>query len=163
VSRALVNPARGQSADSAWGAKLEITRAVLNRRMPATAPLWARVLTTLAIAAGAVLVAVSAVIHLHLWSQGYKHIHIIGPLFLAQAIGGIALALVMLGIRRLMTVLAGVLYMASTALGLMLSDWVGLFGFRDTLQVPWATTSLVVELVGLAVLAVAGVVLAAQR
>jgi hypothetical protein len=159
----MASAARGRSADSAWGARLDTTMTVLNRRMPATAPLWARALTTLAIVGGAVLVAASAIIHLHLWAQGYKHIHIIGPLFLAQAIGGIALALVMIGIRRLMTVLAGLLYMASTALGLLLSDWVGLFGFHDTLQVPWATSSLVVELVGLAVLAVAGVVLAAQR
>jgi len=44
--------------------------------------------TLAGIVIGAATVAVSAIIHLHLWLQGYKHIHTIGPLFLAQAVGG---------------------------------------------------------------------------
>ena len=35
---------------------------------------------------GAALVVVSAIIHLHLWGQGYSAIAVIGPLFLAQGV-----------------------------------------------------------------------------
>ena len=49
--------------------------------------------------AGAVLIVVSAVIHLHLWATGYSSISVIGPLFLAQGVAGILLA-VALGVFR---------------------------------------------------------------
>jgi hypothetical protein len=112
---------------------------------------------------GAALVAASAVIHLHLWTQGYKHIHLIGPLFLLQALAGIALAVAMLLYRRLLTVLAGALYMASTIIGLLISATVGFLGFHDGLDVPWATSSLVIELIGFVFLVGAGLVLVARR
>jgi hypothetical protein len=49
--------------------------------------------TVLALAAtGAAFLVWSAVIHLELWSDGYRDISVIGPLFLAQGIGSIILA-----------------------------------------------------------------------
>lgn len=49
--------------------------------------------------------------------------------------------------------IAGALYMAASAGGLILSATVGFIGIHDGLGVPWATTSLVVELVGLVIVA----------
>ena len=115
------------------------------------------------IVVGAVSVAVSAIIHLHLWLQGYKHIHTIGPLFLAQAIGGIVLAVVMVAYPRFVSAVAGALYMASTIGGLLMSATVGIFGSHDGLSVPWATSSLVIEAAGLVVLLVAGAAFFARR
>jgi hypothetical protein len=122
-----------------------------------------RWLTFGGVALGAAAVAASAVIHLHLWMQGYKHIHLIGPLFLAQAIAGIALALVMLAYPRFISALAGALYMASTIGGLLMSATVGIFGFHDGLRVPWATSSLVIETAGLLVLVAAGAAMFKRR
>ena len=144
-------------------ARLAWTIAILKRGVSTSAPLPLRAATLAGIVIGAATVAASAVIHLHLWLQGYKHIHTIGPLFLAQAVGGIALAIVMVLYRRLVTVIAGALYMASTVIGLLISATVGIFGFHDGLNVPWATSSLVIELVGFVVLAAAGVVIVARR
>jgi hypothetical protein len=112
--------------------------------------------------AGAVLLVVSAVIHLHLWSTGYRHIPTIGPLFLLQGIVGIALALLVAGTRRGWAALIGAGFAASTIGGLVLSVEVGLFGFKDSITAPDATLSLVVESAAVLVLA-AAVLVGARR
>jgi hypothetical protein len=133
------------------------------RSVSADAPRWARWLTFGGVVLGAAAVAASAVIHLHLWMQGYKHIHMIGPLFLAQAIAGIVLALAMVAYPRFISAVAGALYMASTIGGLLTSATIGIFGFHDGLSVPWATSSLVIEAAGLVVLVAAGAALFKRR
>ena len=105
--------------------------------------------------AGAGLIAWSAGIHLDLWHGGYKHLPTIGTLFLLQAIAGFALALVVAVVRRLIPALAGILFLVSTIGGFIISVNVGLFGFKDNLQAPFAHLSLVVDIVGIGVLVVA--------
>jgi hypothetical protein len=116
---------------------------------------WA---VTLLAVAGAALLAWSAVIHLQLWSDGYRDIPVIGPLFLLQGIAGIALTLPLVISRRLVLLAAGAILLAATAAGLLLSAGIGLFGYQESLAVPYAETSLVVEFTGAAVLAVAAVI-----
>ncbi|HEX3841703.1 MAG TPA: hypothetical protein VHU85_12980 [Acidimicrobiales bacterium] len=111
--------------------------------------------------AGAVLVALSAFIHLHLWSTGYRQIHTIGPLFLLQAIAGFMVAVAVAGSRHYLIAAAGASFVAGTIAGLVVSVEVGLFGFRDSFSAPYATSSLVVE--GLAVVMLASAALAARR
>src|SRR5271165_5895687 len=111
-----------------------------------------RVLVNVVLLAGAILVALSSVIHLHLWSTGYKNIQTIGPMFLAQGVAGLVLAVAIAIFRRLLPVLAGMAFMAGTIGGLLISVHHGLFGFRDSLSSPWAETSLYIEVAGLIVL-----------
>ncbi len=114
--------------------------------------------------AGAALLAWSGVIHLQLWSDGYRDISVIGPLFLIQGIAGIVVALALAVFRRLALLAAGAVLLAATAAGLLLSAGIGLFGYTESLAVPYAETSLVVEFTGAAVLvAAAAIVLAAPR
>ena len=113
--------------------------------------------------AGAALMVWSGVIHLQLWSDGYRSIPVIGPLFLIQGVGGIALAVVIAVFRRLVLMAAGAVMMAATAAGLLLSAGVGLFGFTESLAVPYAMSSLVVEFASAAVLAVASAIVLAAR
>ena len=94
----------------------------------------------------------AAAIHLHLWASGYRHIPTIGPLFLVQGIVGGLLTLAVLATRRVLPAAVSALFLLSTAAGLLLSDWVGLFGFHDHLDAPDATLSLVVECTGAVVL-----------
>jgi len=108
--------------------------------------------------AGAALLVVSAIIHIHLWSTGYRHIPTIGPLFLLQGIAGITIAVVVALIRRAWAALVGAGFAASTIAGLLLSVEVGLFGFEDSLSAPDATLSLMVESAALVVLAAAALV-----
>ena len=86
--------------------------------------------------AGAALMVWSGVIHLQLWSDGYRSISVIGPLFLIQGVGGIALAVVLAVFRRLILMAAGAVTMAATAAGLLLSAGIGLFGFRKAWPSP---------------------------
>ena len=130
-------------------------------RMKSPAARWA---VTVLVVVGAALMVWSGVIHLQLWSDGYRSISVIGPLFLIQGIGGIALAVVIAVIRRVVLMAAGAVMMAATAAGLLLSAGTGLFGFRESLAVPYAGSSLVVEFASAAVLAAAAaIVLAARR
>jgi hypothetical protein len=110
---------------------------------------------------GAILLVWSGVIHLQLWSDGYRSIAVIGPLFLVQGIGSIVVALVLGLFRRLVLMVAGSVLLAATAVGLLLSAGTGLFGYRESLAVPYAGTSLIVEFAGAVVLAAgAAIVLA---
>jgi hypothetical protein len=111
---------------------------------------------SLVLIAGAGLLVVSAIIHLHLWASGYKHIPKIGPLFLVQSIAGIVLALAVALIRRVFIAILGALYAAGTIAGLLVSVHHGLFGFRETMSAPWANTSLIIEGAAVVVLLVGG-------
>jgi hypothetical protein len=113
--------------------------------------------------AGAALMAWSGVIHLQLWSDGYRSISVIGPLFLIQGIAGIALAVVLAVFRRVILMAAGAVTMAATAAGLLLSASIGLFGFTESLAVPYAMSSLAVEFAAAAVLAAAAALVLAAR
>jgi hypothetical protein len=94
---------------------------------------------------GAGFLVWSAVIHLELWSDGYKDISVIGPLFLVQSIVCIILAVAIVALRWLALLAAGAVAGVVTAVGLLLSVHVGLFGYTESLSVPYAVLSLAVE------------------
>ena len=121
---------------------------------------WAA--TVLALA-GAGLIVVSAVIHLHLWAGGYGGIAVIGPLFLGQGVAGIVLAVLLGVFRRVGLMIAGAGLLAGTAAGLLISVQAGLFGFTDSLAVPYAGLSLIVEFGGAGVLLAGAVLTLAAR
>jgi hypothetical protein len=102
--------------------------------------------TVLALAGtGAGFLVWSAVIHLQLWAGGYQDISVIGPLFLTQAIASILLAAAIVAFRRLVLLAAGAAAGLATAAGLLLSAYDGLFGYTESLAVPYAVLSLAVE------------------
>jgi len=90
--------------------------------------------------AGAGLVALSALIHLHLWMTGYKQIHIIGPLILLQVIAGFGAALAIAVTRHFLIAVARAVFVAGTIAGLLISIEVGLFGFKDSFSASYAWT-----------------------
>jgi hypothetical protein len=90
-------------------------------------------------------VALSAVVHLHLWLTGYRNIPTIGPLFLGQAVAGFVLAATLAWTRHPALALFAVLFLVATIGGLLTSAWFGLFGFHDGLDAPYARVSVVVE------------------
>ena len=101
--------------------------------------------------AGAGLLVWSGVLHLQLWSEGYRTISVIGPLFLVQGIASIALAVALAAFRRLAVLAASAALAAGT----------GLFGYTESLAVPSAQTSLVVEFTSAAMLAAAAAIVVA--
>jgi hypothetical protein len=124
-----------------------------------------RITVTVLILVGAVLTVLSGLIHLKLWGgdTGYNTIPTIGPLFLVQAISGVAIGLAMAVSRRLFFVLAGIGLLGGTALGLFITVRYGLFGFQESWGAPYAKSSLIGEIVGAVLLLVAAVPLVLAR
>jgi hypothetical protein len=127
---------------------------------PRRSPKSARVAATLAYVAGGFLVVGSAYIHFHLWDEafGYRHISIIGPLFLAQAIGGLVLGILIIVVRRVWVAVAGIGFAASTLIGFLLSADLakGLFNFKESWAAPYAGEAFAIEIAITVVLALAG-------
>jgi len=136
-----------------------MTMALRNPRVIA-APSTRLVVTGL-IAIGALISAASGGIHLYLYGgqYGYRYFTTIGALFLAQGVVAILLALLVLGTRWLAAVVATAGFLIATAVGLVLSIYVGLFNFTDSWSAPLAIESFVIELIGGTLLLVAGLFL----
>src|SRR4051812_21142316 len=111
----------------------------------------------LGLAVAAVLVA--ATVHFDLWTQGFRTVPTIGPLFLLDAIGGLVLAVVAVAWRHWLPVLAIIGFGASTVGAFYLSVTVGLFGMKEVLS---GTPQLVCEIAELAAV-VLGVLLLLVR
>jgi hypothetical protein len=114
---------------------------------------------------GAAMVAWSAIIHLYLWGKedGYRGVPTIGHMFLAQGIAGCLLAVAVIIHRRVITALAGAVYMASSISALYKSIHGGLFDFDETSDAPYVQLSFAIEFIGLAAFAVALVILLVSK
>ena len=100
--------------------------------------------------------------HLYLWADGYRNVATIGPLFLAQGLAGLVLAVALVAYPWTFTAGLAAAYLLASVTVLALSATRGLFGFMDRLDAPWATPALVVESAG-AVLLILGGALAFRR
>jgi hypothetical protein len=129
---------------------------------PRGAPRALRLGATVGFAVGGLLVLWSAYIHFHLWDepQGYRHISVIGPLFLLQAIGGLMVALAVVAVRRVWVAILGIGYAISTLVGFLLSVGLtdGLFNFKETWDAPFADQALGVEIAIVVVLGLTAVI-----
>lgn len=80
---------------------------------------------------GALLLAVSAGIHLDLYLTGYRKIPTIGWLFLLQVIVGFVLTIAALMTRSRLAAAASAALALSTLGAYLLAVWIGLFGFKE--------------------------------
>src|SRR4051794_3212652 len=119
---------------------------------PAAAPL---ALTLPVRIVGAALLLATGGIHLYLWQTGYKDVHLIGPMFLANVVLAVGAALlVLLTPQRWLAwacLLAGLLEIGTLG-ALLLSLTVGLFGFFEAWSAPLVTPTILVEAAGFLVL-----------
>jgi hypothetical protein len=123
----------------------------------------ARVVLLLVIVAGAGLTVYSGYIHLYLWGRQpypYRSIPTIGPLFLLQGVVGILLGVLVVVTRRLFAVLLAAGFMVVSVAALVIDVQVGMFGFQDSWQAPYATGTLRYEIVGAVLLLIAAGALA---
>src|SRR6201990_1480695 len=81
--------------------------------------------------AGALLLVVSACIHLGLYLTGYRSIPTIGWLFLVQVVVAFVLAVGALVMHSRLVAVAGAAFALSTLGCYLLAVWIGLFGFRE--------------------------------
>jgi hypothetical protein len=131
-----VNAALPRPADRSAGGRAKVwMTAAPPRRSAATGIL----------AVAATLLVVSAILHLDLWSSGYRAIPTIGWLFLAQGITTPIIALALLLTRWLAVVVMAFATMVGTLGGFILASTVGLFGFHDGFAAPFASATFVTE------------------
>lgn len=102
---------------------------------------------------GAGLLIATAAIHGDLYLTGYKHIPVIGWLFLLQVITAFVLGVAVLATRNRLIALAGAGFAVATLGGYLLSIWFGLFGFTE-IRTTAGTVAGVVEIAAFAALAV---------
>jgi hypothetical protein len=96
-----------------------------------------------------------AYIHLHLVLTGVGGV--LGKLFVLNAIGGLVLGIAMVVLRQQLLLVASVLsllFMAGTLLALLLALTVGLFGISESWDYQLVPTTIIVESVGVIVLAI---------
>lgn len=97
----------------------------------------------------ALAVLVSAVVHLYLWNDGMREVDVIGPGFLLNGVGGIAVAVAVLARRHWLPLLAAAGFGAATLGAYVLARTVGLAGVRETITTPEAVVSAVVEVLAI--------------
>ncbi|MDR2987772.1 MAG: hypothetical protein LBV34_23335, partial [Nocardiopsaceae bacterium] len=115
-----------------------------------------RLIVTGLIVVGALLTAISGIIHFFLYANyGYSVIPTIGPLFIAQGVVASGLALLVLGTRWLAAIVAAAGFLIATAAGLLITIYVGLFNFQEFWSGPWVVISFILELAGAALLLIA--------
>ena len=85
----------------------------------------------------AVAVAVSAVVHLYLWFDGYRDVDKIGPAFLLNAAGGAVIAVLLLTWTHWIPAFLTVGFGVSTLTAFIISATVGLFGLEESWE-GWA-------------------------
>lgn len=103
----------------------------------------------------ALLLVAGGLVHLELWNGGYRAIPKIGPLFMANFLGSIALAVALVASRRASIALAGILFAAGSLAALVLSRTVGVLGFTEAIWTTEATKTLAVEVGAIVALAAA--------
>jgi len=76
-------------------------------------------------------VLVSGVVHLKLWFDGFRDIHVIGPAFMFNAVAGVVIAVLLVTWRHWVPLLLAVGFGASTLGAFLVSATVGLFGVHE--------------------------------
>ena len=105
---------------------------------------------------GAVAIVVIGAVHLELWAwHGYRNVHVIGPLFLLNAIGAAGLALLLAVRGGLLAELVGLGFVVSTLSAYLISVHHGLFGFVETPHGTPQHVSLAAEIAAIVLLSAA--------
>src|SRR5215469_5171233 len=111
--------------------------------------------------AGALLLVVSACIHLVLYLTGYRAIPTIGWLFLVQFLVAFVLAIGALVTHSRLVAVAGAAFALSTLGCYLLAVWIGLFGFKE-IRTRAGIAAGLIEVAAFATLALAAVIKTAR-
>jgi hypothetical protein len=108
-------------------------------------------MTVRLIAVAAVLV--SAYVHLYEWLNGgvsgYRHVHVIGPLFIVNVVAGVVIAALLLFWHHWLPPFLAAGFGASTLGGFAISVQWGLFGDHEKWQGPYIWTAAISEAVAI--------------
>jgi hypothetical protein len=94
-------------------------------------------------------VLVSAGVHLKLWFDGFRDLHMIGPAFMLNAVAGLVIALLLILWRHWLPLLLAVGFGASTLGAFLISATVGLYGVHEVWTGGWVLTAAASEVVAI--------------
>jgi hypothetical protein len=97
----------------------------------------------------AVAVLVSAAIHLYLWFDVFRHTHVVGPAFMANAVGGAVIAILLVTWRHWIPLVLGVGFGAATLGAFVTATTVGLYGVHENWTGWEVWTAFVAEVVAI--------------
>jgi hypothetical protein len=98
-------------------------------------------------------VLVSAYVHLYEWLNGgvsgYRHVHVIGPLFIVNVVAGVVIAALLVFWHHWLAPFLAAGFGASTLGGFVIAAQWGLFGDHEKWQGPYIWTAAVSEAVAI--------------
>ena len=98
----------------------------------------------------AVAVLVSAGVHLELWLDGMRDLHVVGPAFLLNAVAGVVIAALLVGWRSWLAPLVAAGFGCSTLGAFTIATTgAGLFGDHEKWQGPYVWTAAAAEAVAI--------------
>lgn len=86
-------------------------------------------------------------IHLYLYFDYFHTVHIFGPLFIANCVTGVLLALWLLISDTVLPLIAGAGYAATTVIAFLINVKWGYFGFQDAFSGSWQFAAGLLEVV----------------
>ena len=92
-------------------------------------------------------VLVSGLVHLKLWFDGFRDLHVIGPSFMLNAVAGVVIAVLLLAWRHWIPLFLAVGFGGSTLLAFVISATVGLFGVHERWTGGYVLTAAAAEVV----------------
>ena len=92
-------------------------------------------------------VLVSAAVHLKLWFDGFRDLHVVGPAFMVNAVAGVVIAVLLVRWRHWVPLLLAVGFGASTLGAFLVSTTVGLYGVNEVWSGVWVFTAAASEVV----------------
>lgn len=106
--------------------------------------MWTRLILRIVTAAG---VLISAAVHYKLWHEGFRELHVVGPAFLLNAIGGLLIGVLLLVWWHWVPPLLAVGFGLSTLGAFVMSATVGFYGVHELWTGPDVTRAWVAEVV----------------
>lgn len=97
----------------------------------------------------AVAVLVSGYVHLDLWFEGTRHLDVIGPAFMVNAVAAVVIAGLLLAWQHWLPLLLTIGFGAATLGAFVISATVGLYGVNESFAGFWEWTSIVSEAVAI--------------
>jgi hypothetical protein len=111
---------------------------------------------------GGLLVLAAGALHVYLYVDYFKHVHVIGVLFLLNGAAAALIGSALLVAPNPWTAWTGAAYAAGTLGAFFLSVYNGLFGYVESLRGPWQEAVGGVEVAALVLLIAAAVPAAAR-
>src|SRR6478735_5930988 len=97
----------------------------------------------------AAAVLVSAYVHLKEWFDGFRHVHVIGPLFIVNGVAGIVIAVLLVTWQHWLPAFLAFGFGASTLGGFVIAATWGLYGVHEKWQGGYVWAAAISEVIAM--------------